>query len=310
MLRRLEYLLFVICVILAALFAPRFLFAIQDRANNQTVYAEYREINVSSVLVSNYIENDAERYITYLYHKSQGTEYEVMELDGSLSNGEILVLLQEALTPEFLGYTDSYGYGFEMYDGDVVNLTSTQYAIYDAQDHSDIMFLATLITITLDSGRVKFSDDGNLTYYDVIKVLVDSQTGALYFIGFYYLYNPFEDTNIFSSSPYEAVKAYDDLLYERVPDMESHSCAELWTLSVSPYLVDDWMVEEAYHVELEEDAKYTDVSELADFNQEDGFVTRVETNSFIGGGEYVTFQVGFAVKSPEEVPPANESSYV
>ncbi|MCD8327302.1 MAG: hypothetical protein LUC90_11700 [Lachnospiraceae bacterium] len=310
MLRRLEYLLFVACVILAAIFAPRFMFAIQDRANNQTVYAEYKEMNISSVLVSNYIEDDAERYTTYLYRKSLGAEFEAMELEGSLNNGEILELLQEALGMDDYYYDAGYGYGFEMFSGNVLTLESTQYAIYDSQDHSDIMFLVTLISIYLDSGHDKLSDDGNLTHHEGIKVLVDSQTGALYFIGFYYYYNPFEDFNLFSGSAYDAVKAYERIMYDdQVPNMSSHTYAEMMVLPLTSYVMDDWKVEDVYHVELEDDTKYTEVDSIGDFDWESGFLTTVETIN-MDEGDYTTFRINFAVKSPEDVPTAQESSYV
>ena len=55
MFKRLKYILFIACVLLLVLSAPVFLFAIQDRVSNQSVYAENQELTVSGVLTNNYI---------------------------------------------------------------------------------------------------------------------------------------------------------------------------------------------------------------------------------------------------------------
>ncbi len=310
MLRRLEYLLFVICIILAALFTPKFLFAIQDRTDNQTVYAEYQEINISSVLVSNYIEDDAERYTAYLYRKSQGTRYEAMELESSLSTGEILSLLLKALYREDSG---DYFYDFsDFFDGNVMSLSSTQYAVYNAEDHSDIMFLTTLITIVLDNGNPLISDDGNITTYDTIRILVDSQTGALYFIGFYYVHNFYEAYGgLFTDNDANAAaEVYSDLFYDLVFDMQSLTYADLWAMAVYPYIYDEenWLVASSRYAEPSmADYDYTEIGWAYELTQDNGFLTGVKFPVY---GECVDFYISFAVKSPEEVPSTLESSYV
>ncbi|MCD8130198.1 MAG: hypothetical protein LUE16_02790 [Lachnospiraceae bacterium] len=309
MLRRLEYLLFVACIVLIALLAPKFLFSIQDRAGNQTVYAQYQEINISSVLVSNYIEDDAERYTTYLYRKSQGTRYEVMELEGSLSTGEIVTLLLKALYR--VDDTGGYVYDFsEFFDESVMGLSSTQYAVYNAEDHSDIMFLATMITVYLDNGNPLISDDGNITTYDMIRVLVDSQTGALYFIGLYYMQNFYEEyEGLFLNNDAEAAaEVYSDLFSDLVFDMSNLSYADLTVMVIYPYVGEDWLVEGSRYAEPSvADYDYTEIGWSFELTQEDGFLTGVKFPVY---EKRVDFYLSFAVKSPEEVPGAQESSYM
>ncbi|MCD8067817.1 MAG: hypothetical protein LUE87_02775 [Lachnospiraceae bacterium] len=308
MLRRLEYLLFVVCIVLIALLAPKFLFSIQDRAGSQTVYAEHQEINISSVLVSNYIEDDAERYTTYLYLKSQGTRYEVMELEGSLSTGEIVTLLLKALYRA--DNTDGYVYDFsDFFDGSVMGLSSTQYAVYNAEDHSDIMFLATLITVYLDNGDPLISDDGNITTYDTIRVLVDSQTGALYFIGLYYTHNYEAYEGLFADNDANAAaKVYSELFYDLVFDMSNLSYADLTAMVIYPYVGEDWLVMSSLYAEPSmADSDYTEIGWSFELTREDGFLTGVKFPVY---EKCVDFYLSFAVKSPEEVPGAQESSYV
>lgn len=170
MFKRLKYILFIAGVLFLVLSAPIFLFAVQDRISNQSVYAENQELTVSGVLTNNYIEDDAERMSTYLLSKENGAEYQVVELDSRLDTGEILSLLQTAF------HYDELSYG--MIDGNITSQANTQYAICSAEDASDIMFLVTCITLLQHGGEKEVSR--------LYRILVDSQTGVLYFISVYY----------------------------------------------------------------------------------------------------------------------------
>ncbi|MCD7752113.1 MAG: hypothetical protein LUI10_10315 [Lachnospiraceae bacterium] len=170
MCNRLAYILFIVCMLLLVLSAPVFLFAVQDRIGSQAVYAENQELTVSGVLTNNYIEDDAERMSTYLSNREKGAEYQVVELDSTLNTGEVLSLLQTAF------HYDELSYG--MIEGSILSQANTQYVICSLDDASNIMFLVTCITLLQHGGDSEF----NRLY----RLLVDSQTGALYFLSICY----------------------------------------------------------------------------------------------------------------------------
>ncbi|MCD7818648.1 MAG: hypothetical protein LUH07_06310 [Lachnospiraceae bacterium] len=217
MLKRLEYILFIVCVIFLALCAPVFLFAVRDRISNQTVYAENQELTVSGVLTNNYIEDDAERLYEYLVSRESGGEYQVVELDSRLNTGEVLTLLKTAF------HYDELSYG--MIDGAVTTQANTQYAICSAQDASDILFLVTCVTLMQRGG----DQDTDRLY----RILVDSQTGALYFMSVYYgrtedgANHKSFDEDIFSDSYGWAYEASMDEFFSEIDGLSGYTCYDL-----------------------------------------------------------------------------------
>ncbi|MCD7864107.1 MAG: hypothetical protein LUG61_11545 [Lachnospiraceae bacterium] len=217
MLKRLEYILFIVCVLFLALCAPVFLFAVRDRISNQTVYAENQELTVSGVLTNNYIEDDAERLYEYLVSRESGGEYQVVELDSRLNTGEVLTLLKTAF------HYDELSYG--MIDGAVTTQANTQYAICSAQDASDILFLVTCVTLMQRGG----DQDTDRLY----RILVDSQTGALYFMSVYYgrtedgANHKSFDEDIFSDSYGWAYEASMDEFFSEIDGLSGYTCYDL-----------------------------------------------------------------------------------
>ncbi len=298
MLHRIKYLFFILGIILLALTAPVILFIVQDRLDNQTLHAENQDISVSSILTNNYIEDDAERYTTFLYNQSQGVEYAVMELDSTLSEEDTLNLLSTA----FLNEDNEYA----IITQDVASVSNTQYAVYNTEDHSDIMFLLTLITIDMYSDLIETSDDGNQYRYDTARILVDSQTGMLYFMGVYYAHNYYEDedyakyVSLFLYDTDAAASAFQDDICSRylIFDMD-FSCVDIIAHCVNPFR--DVIVEDASYVQAREDSTYVPVEWYYELAREYGFVTGVELTNF---KQTTTFPVGFAVRT------SHEDSYV
>ncbi|MCD7752114.1 MAG: hypothetical protein LUI10_10320 [Lachnospiraceae bacterium] len=277
--QRLKYLFFIVCIILLALMAPVFLFSLKDRIDNQTLYAENQDITVSDILTNNYIEDDGERYTTWLYHQSQGVEYAVMELDSTLSDEELSALLLKT----FLYQEADYSF-IRM---GITSVSHTQYAVYNTEDHTDIIFLLTLITIQMYRGS---------SSYDTLRILVDSQTGMLYFMGIYYAWNLYEDADnynqysgIFSDDAGWAVASYQELLYTNISDLYL-SCSELIGLCLSPFL--DHMTGDVSCVEARSDSTFTAVEGFADLTGDSGYLTGVEFTVY---KEATTFPISTAV---------------
>ncbi len=231
MVKRLTYFLFIACVLFLALCAPVFLFAVQDRISNQTVYAENQDLTLSGALTGNYIEDDAERMAAYLTARENGGEFRVVELDSRLNTGEILTLLQTAF------HYDELSYG--MIDGGVTTQVNTQYAICSADDASDIMFLVTCISL--------FQNGGNRRAGRLYRFLVDSQTGALYFMSVYYgrtengIKNKSFDEDLFSDSygrVYQA--AMEEFQNSEIDGLVGYTCADFLLAFVDWYGSDGW----------------------------------------------------------------------
>ena len=294
MLHRIKYLFFTLGIILLALTAPVILFNVQDRIVNQTLYAENQDISVSSILTNNYIEDDAERYTTFLYNQPQGVEYAVMELDSTLSEEDTLNLLSTA----FLNEDNEYA----VITQDVASVSNTQYAVYNTEDHSDIMFLLTLITIDMYSDWIETSDDGNQYRYDTARILVDSQTGMLYFMGVYYAHNYYEDEDyaeygwLFLNDTDAAASAFQDDICSRylIFDMD-FSCIDIIARCMNPFW--DVIEEDVSYVQAREDSTYVPVEWNYELAKEYGFVTGVELTAFQSA---TTFPIGFAVRAADE----------
>ncbi len=215
--RRLEYILFIAGVLLVSLLAPVILFAVRDRISNRSVYAENQEISISAVLTNNYIEDDALRMATYLANKENGVEYQVVELDSKLTAKEVLTRLHTAFHYD--------GSAYEMIIGDITSQTNTQYAICNADDASDIMFLVTCITLIQHGGT---SDISRL-----YRILVDSQTGALYFMSVYYANSGYAresksfNQGIFTGSYWTAYDESLDEFFSVIDGLNDISCFDL-----------------------------------------------------------------------------------
>lgn len=286
--QRLKYLFFIVCIILLALMAPVFLFSLKDRIDNQTLYAENQDITVSDILTNNYIEDDGERYTTYLYNLSQGAEYSVMELDSTLSDEELSALLLKT----FLYQEADYSF-IRM---GITSVSHTQYAVYNTEDHTDIIFLLTLITIQMYSGSAVVTEDYDS--YDTLRILVDSQTGMLYFMGIYYAWNLYEDSDdydynrysgIFSDEVGWAAAAYQDLWSMNITDLYL-SCSELIGMCLSPFL--DHMTGDVSCVEARGDSAFTAVEGFKDLTGDSGYLTGVEFTVY---KEATTFPISTAV---------------
>lgn len=284
--RRIKYLLFIVCIILLALLAPVFLFSLKDQIDNQTLYAENQDITVSDILTNNYIEDDGERYTTWLYNQSQGVEYAVMELDSTLSDEELSALLLKT----FPYQDDDYSF-IRM---GVTSVSHTQYAVYNTEDHTDIIFLLTLITIQMYSGGAVAAEDYGS--YDTLRLLVDSQTGMLYFMGVYYAWNLYEDADnynqysgIFSDDAGWAVAAYQELLYTDITDLHI-SGSQLIGMCLSPFL--DHMTGDVSCVDDRKDSTFTAVDGFEDLTGDSGYLTGVEFTVY---KEATTFPISAAV---------------
>ncbi len=287
MLRRLEYVSFIACIILLAVLAPVLLFAVRDRISNQTLYAENQELTVSGILTNNYIEYDAVRYTTYLYNKSLGVEYEVTELDSTLGDGEILELLSAAFVYDSLD--------FDMFSKNVTTVSNTQYAVYNAEDHTDIIFLLTLITIEMNTGYRVVTDSGHEVSWDMARILVDLQTGMLYFMGLYYIADHFAAYDgLFSDSALAAAVTYSEMMRDRIPDMTEYTYLDL-VLSEFAYFK-DVLEKNISYAEYYSSMGYVDVDGFFDLTSEDGFFTGVQLDP---GQSMVSFPICFAAFTPD-----------
>ncbi|MCD7864106.1 MAG: hypothetical protein LUG61_11540 [Lachnospiraceae bacterium] len=298
MIHRLKYLFFMIGIILLALTASIFLFTFQDRIDNQTLYAENQDLSISSILTNNYIEDDAERYTTFLYNQSQHVKYAVVELDSTLSEEEVLELLAAA----FLNEKDD----FVVITQEIASVSGTQYAVYNTEDHSDIMFLLTLITIDMYSNQVEMSDSGEQYRYDTAKILIDSQTGMLYFMGIYYAHNYYEDDDygeygdLFLNDPDAAASAFLNMISNQTSVFDTDlSCMNLIECCLTPF--QDVIVGDVSYVEDRKDSTYVPMDGYADLTQDSGFLTGVELTGFQLA---TTFPIGFAARTD------NEDTYV
>lgn len=156
-----------VVVLAAALAAPVLLFALEDRMQEGQTHKGNRQSIKNSLLAMNYIEDDSLRVASYLDNISQGVEYRFMTLDTSWTFMELCELLEQGAEKnermyEFLEllYTA----------GDDSHFSYQQYAVCNVSDYNDVILLLLQINyMPFSSGIYGCS------------VLVDSQTGALYF---------------------------------------------------------------------------------------------------------------------------------
>lgn len=163
--RKIRYFLIIALLLSVAMAAPVVLFSLEDRLQSRTVNTENRQIVESTLLTENYIASDPLRVATWLYQVSQGTDYQVKELDVVWQEEDIYDLISlGAETNEFL---------WEVYDifadshGRSGTYSYKQYAVCNSRDYSDIIFMPLLLAC----------QPYGISGY---SFLLDSQTGALY----------------------------------------------------------------------------------------------------------------------------------